>query len=249
MFCSKCGFNNNDGMSFCGKCGAGLAENRPTNPPCPEQPYYQAPINQAPQAPYYGVPPKKSINRKRNNITQIVIALAVVFSVIAVSVVYSAFRKNSSVGTSNSKDQTSVAAVGDSNSAETESEEIQEKGGAIGDYKVIVTGTRFTQDVGGEKCVVVTYEFTNNSDENAAFMYKISAKPFQSGIELTQPLMIDGINFDDESREIKSGTTLSLDIAYILKDESDIELELDKWISFSEKDKISIVLPYFEISE
>ena len=99
------------------------------------------------------------------------------------------------------------------------------------------------ENMSGEKCIAIYYEFTNNSDEGKTFIYTISDKAFQDGVELDA----SWFHVNDESKnadsEIKPGVTITVCSGFVLRDEkSDVELEVKEWISLNDKTKDSMVL-------
>lgn len=93
-----------------------------------------------------------------------------------------------------------------------------------------------------ESCLVIYYEFTNNSNENKCFDYTIGAKAFQDGVELKESNFHVNDNTKDSSVEIQPGTTVTVASAYILRnDTSEISLEVSTWLS--DKPKASMTIP------
>lgn len=87
----------------------------------------------------------------------------------------------------------------------------------------------------GDDILIVTYAFTNNSKESQSFMYSIDDKLFQNGVELGDVFgswgIEDDYDFDNHSKEIKSGVTLDVQVAYELNDTTtDVEVELCEWL-------------------
>ncbi len=114
--------------------------------------------------------------------------------------------------------------------------------GHIGDYIVVVKDSILAKQNDND-VLIVTYSFTNNSDDSKAFMYAITDKLFQNGVELGTVYGSWGIddvyNFDNRSKEIKPGVTLDVQCAYELNDTTtDVEVEITEWISFND-DKIT----------
>lgn len=90
-----------------------------------------------------------------------------------------------------------------------------------------------------EKCLLVYYEFSNHADENKAFGYTISDKAFQNGIELQSSFYkVDDDIQDNNYLEIKPNVSLTVCSAFVLSDESDVELEVSQWISDKISDKM-----------
>lgn len=93
-----------------------------------------------------------------------------------------------------------------------------------------------------ESCLVIYYEFTNNSNKNKCFDYTIGAKAFQDGVELKESNFHVNDSTKDSSVEIQPGTTVTVASAYILRnDTSEISLEVSTWLS--DKPKASMTIP------
>ena len=130
--------------------------------------------------------------------------------------------------------------------APTESAPSETPDGKIGKYNVTIKDYRITEDSSGGNILIITYTFTNNSDESMAFMYAIEDKCFQNGVELGDVFTswgIDDYSFDNQSKEIKPGISLDVQVAYELNDTTtDVEVELDKYFSWTDS-KIVYTLP------
>lgn len=88
----------------------------------------------------------------------------------------------------------------------------------------------------GEKCFVVYFDFTNNSEENKTFMYSFSVKAFQNGVEMESSLGHVNDETKNHGKEIQPGATIRVADAFYIEDEkSAIEIEVEPWISFSDK--------------
>lgn len=173
------------------------------------------PINQAKQA-----PPKK----KRHGCLISVLVVVGIFVILMF-----AGGGDESEQTSDTSD-TNNTIVAEKNSPEA---------GKIGDYIVTIKESKIVEN-GEKNILVVTYSFTNNSDDSQAFTYAITDKLFQNGVELGTVYsswgMEDEYNFDNKSKEIKPGITLDVQCAYELNDlTTDVEVEITEWISFDDK--------------
>ena len=118
-------------------------------------------------------------------------------------------------------------AAGDSGSAAEQSEATQAA------YGVTIDGCRVTEDYQGNPAVVVTYTFTNNSDEATSFMVALYPKVFQNGVELGTAI---GSDWDSEkySSDVKPGSSTTVEMGYALEDMSDITVEVEELLSFSD---------------
>jgi hypothetical protein len=96
----------------------------------------------------------------------------------------------------------------------------------------IVSATLGGKTYDGKPTVVVTYQFTNNSTEPAAFYTSFTDTVYQNGIECERSYNLEETN---EDKEIKPGATIEVVLDYELNDTtSDIEVEIAGWLSWDE---------------
>lgn len=112
--------------------------------------------------------------------------------------------------------------------------------GTVGDYVVKVKEAKVVKN-GDDNILIVTYSYTNNSDEAKAFLHAVDDHLFQNGIELGTVYSSWGIkdnyNFENKSKQIKPGVTLDVQCAYKLNDTtSNVDVEISK--TFSSDNKI-----------
>ena len=112
--------------------------------------------------------------------------------------------------------------------------------GNLGDYNVIIESCRLGVDYENDPIVIVKYKFTNVSDDEAAsFWLSVDDKVYQDGIGLNKCYVADdSANYseDNQSKEIKKGNSIYVEVAYELNDTStDIEVEVSEYISFNDK--------------
>lgn len=109
----------------------------------------------------------------------------------------------------------------------------------LGDYKVEILSSRLAKDFEGKDVVIVKYKFTNNAKEPISFIIAFQAQAFQDGVGLNESYFVeDGAdyNMDDQNKEIKTGASLEVEVAYELNDTTtDVEIEVSELISLSEK--------------
>ena len=110
---------------------------------------------------------------------------------------------------------------------------------ALGDYEVVIASCRLAEDYKGKPVVIVKYEFTNNGDDPAAFWVSLDAEVYQNGIGLNECIFVDdsaNYSSDNQTKEIKKGAKLSVEVAYVLNDTTTpIDVEVSELISFSDK--------------
>ena len=96
------------------------------------------------------------------------------------------------------------------------------------EFNVELLSTSISQDYEGKPVLVVEYNFTNNSDESASFMFSCQDKAFQNGIEFDNTVFgCDEIDSQQQLNEIQPGTTYALKIGYHLQDTtSPVDIEV-----------------------
>ncbi len=108
----------------------------------------------------------------------------------------------------------------------------------LGDYKVEILSCRLAKTYDNKPAIIVKYAFTNNDDEAKSFMFALKDNVFQNGIGLNKAYMMnDSANYssDNQTKEIKTGATIEVEVAYELNDETtDIEVEVSKLISLDD---------------
>lgn len=138
---------------------------------------------------------------------------------------------------SSTNDQTTATSDDSSSTVENASEKSSntyEGEGNIDDYHIKIVSASKDTDYQGKDAIVVTYQWTNNSDESQMFSTAFSDKAFQNGIECTSAYFVDGIDAQQPLTEIKPGATFEVKRAYELKDDSDVTIEVTPWISLGD---------------
>lgn len=110
----------------------------------------------------------------------------------------------------------------------------------LGDYSVVIDSCRLAKDYADKSVVIVKYKFTNNSNDTAtAFYIAFDDNVYQNGVGLNESYVLDdSANYtsDNQTKEIKKGATLEVEVAYELNDTTtDIEVEVKELFSFSDK--------------
>lgn len=122
-------------------------------------------------------------------------------------------------------------AAGDAAASEPQAAEQSESTEAA--YGVTIDGCRVTEDYEGNPAAVITYTFTNNSDEATSFMVALYPKVFQNGVELDTAI---GSDWDSNkyTSDVKPGSSTTVEIGYALEDMSDVTVEVEELLSFSD---------------
>lgn len=103
-------------------------------------------------------------------------------------------------------------------------------------YAVTIDGSHTTTDYEGKPTLVVNYTFTNNSTDAASFMFAISDKAFQNGVQLETAIVTGDDSYDSANslNEVKPGASIAVQSAYVLDDQSDVTIECTELISFDD---------------
>lgn len=109
----------------------------------------------------------------------------------------------------------------------------------LGDYEVVIQSARLATDYEGKPVIIVQCKFTNNGDDPASFEWSLDYAAYQDGIGLNECYFVDeseNYSSDNQTKEIKKGATLTVEIAYELNDTTtDVEVEISEYLSFSDK--------------
>lgn len=99
-------------------------------------------------------------------------------------------------------------------------------------YAVTIDSARVTEDYAGKPAVIVTFTFTNNSDDKANFTFATNVEAYQNGVELDTAIVLDSDN--NGLNDIKPGASIQTERAFLLNDMSDIEVEVSELLSFND---------------
>lgn len=119
------------------------------------------------------------------------------------------------------------------------SEESSEKAAgddaADADYVVTIDGASQTKDYDGKSVLVVDFTFTNNSADEANFMFAASAQAFQDGVELEDAIFVDD-KYDTQNamKDIKPGKSIPVQWGYVLDGKTDVTVEVSELLSFDD---------------
>lgn len=117
----------------------------------------------------------------------------------------------------------------------------QSNAAALGDYYVEIKSASLAQDYKGNPAIVVTYAWTNNSDDTTSSMTAVSCSAFQDGAELETAIITDD-SYDSDSfmTEVRPGTTIDIQAAFVLPNTTSIvEVEVGEWITFESDSPIA----------
>ncbi|MFT4219886.1 MAG: DUF5067 domain-containing protein [Microbacterium sp.] len=147
----------------------------------------------------------------------------VVFFALVANAASEAFNANSNTST-----ESSPAASEPAESADPVEE-------PAADYVVTIDGAKQVKDYEGKKALVVTFTFTNNSDEARSFGTSTMAKAFQDGIELETAILLDDTKYmGNWMKDIKPGKTIKVQEAFVLDGTQEVTVEVTELISFDD---------------
>ena len=144
----------------------------------------------------------------------------------------------------------SIAACSSESSSSSEQVEEPKASGTLGEYEVTIKDCEVTHNYEGKDAVVITYEFTNNSDDAASFDVAMIAKVFQDGVELEYTsVYIDEESLeavdDDCMKAIKPETSIEVKTARLLDNlSSPVEVEVEEFLGNGDK-----LVKTFDIAE
>lgn len=119
--------------------------------------------------------------------------------------------------------------------ATTDESASSEEAPADSEYAVTIDGAQLTTDYDGKPAAIVTYTFTNNSDEEEAFGTACSADVYQNGVECQLAM---GVDADYESgssmQKLQPGATSQVQLAYELQDTSPIDVKVEEAFTFDD---------------
>lgn len=108
--------------------------------------------------------------------------------------------------------------------------------GAIGNYHVEIKNAAITNDYEGNPAIIITYSWTNNSEETTSAMIAILDRAYQDGVQL-EPAIIgssDVYDADLRMKNVRPGTTIDVQCAYELPNATSIiEFELSEAFSLN----------------
>lgn len=243
MRCPRCGKEQEVAGAFCMECGAPLnSQLQPNVPPQQGNGYYnqqQVPPNNYGNPNYnyyrqngysngYGMPYQNMYRRPpKKNMEQIAGGILCVILAIFLCVFILFYRSKKNI----------------SPDAPTATEEDKVIDTNISDCHIVYLKHEIVDDFSGDKCLIVYYEFTNNSDKIQTFSSVAEDTAFQDGVKLDKSIFILNDESNDRYSEIKKGATITVCSSFILRNEtSDVELYINKWITIDDTPIDSMLL-------
>lgn len=259
--CTQCNCPNDDNALFCRQCGAKLPEQTPyavpVAPPATGQPIQN---NFTQQQQQYAAPVQAAVNQPKKKKKGCLIAVLVFIGVIFLLILLFFFFSPSEPTYDTDNEQYYEEERNDDQENLTlnttipgQQEDIAENqtapNSSLGNYSVIPKEWQIIKQ-DEDDILIVTYIFSNHSSSSASFMFSITDKAFQRGIECTDPFLIFAEDyFDPESDdvEIQPGYSLEVQKAYKLNDlSSPVEIELTEAFSILSSEKLTYTIDITE---
>lgn len=109
--------------------------------------------------------------------------------------------------------------------------------GDLGDYHVEIKSASLAKDYEGNPAIIITYAWTNNSEETTSAMVPIMEQAFQDGVELEVAILVnvDGYDPGSSMKEVRPGTTIDIQSAFVLTSEtSTVEFEITEFLGLTD---------------
>lgn len=115
-----------------------------------------------------------------------------------------------------------------------------------GKYKVKYTGHALGNDYDGNPCIIIYYDFTNNSGENTDAQLSTQMKVFQNGVQCEAVYFLDESLEGNESinnytREIQPGTAVNVGEVYAISDMSPVTVEVSEFLSWEDQKDTMVI--------
>lgn len=119
-----------------------------------------------------------------------------------------------------SNQQTTTDSISEPTSVPATEQPKQKNKGTVSDkYDVEIVTAKTATDFQGNPAIIVTYNFTNNSNANASFLTSVSANAFQNSVQCNVATMMpDVMDAQPSLAEVQPGGTITLECAYSLQD-------------------------------
>ena len=95
----------------------------------------------------------------------------------------------------------------------------------LGDYELLYKGACIMEDSDGNDAIVLSLDFTNNSKENASYLWSVDETLMQNGTELEVATVYTDYDtfttvIENQFEEVAPGATLEVQTAFVLNNAS-----------------------------
>ena len=115
----------------------------------------------------------------------------------------------------------------------------------LGDYELLYKGACIMEDSDGNDAIVLTLDFTNNSKENASYLWSVDETVMQNGVELEAATVFADYDtfetvIEGQFADVAPGATLEVRTAFVLKDTtSEVKATFEEFLG-SKKGTITV---------
>ena len=112
------------------------------------------------------------------------------------------------------------------------------------DFSIQYDSYELANDYEKNPCVIIYFNFTNNSPEPQSAGFCTQLKAFQDGVSCDSALIFEDNQYiENYYKDVISGTTIKVGQAFVINSENDLLLEASEYLSFNEfKDSMTINL-------
>ncbi|MDB1402265.1 DUF5067 domain-containing protein [Bifidobacterium adolescentis] len=175
--------------------------------------------------------------KKRGKALAIVAAVLSVLAIVITLAMQSAASKAIDEATGVSSSQSSAKG-----SAKNQPKGDQDMEGDLKTMHVkIVSAVRSNNDYNNQPTVLVTFEWTNNTDKNNSFAVLASPQVFQNGQALDTAIYSEnpaGYDSNSDFAEVQPGATGTVTIGYTLKDDSEVTVDVTDLFDLNDSAKV-----------
>lgn len=101
-------------------------------------------------------------------------------------------------------------------------------------FSIHYTKATVTTDYAGASCIMVYYDYTNNSSETSSALVDVNVRAYQNGVSLEATIpATDEAAVDNYMAEVSPGQTVTICQVYALNDTSDVTLEASEFLGGS----------------
>ena len=101
-------------------------------------------------------------------------------------------------------------------------------------YAISILSHSMSKDYLGKPVLIVEYQYTNNAKKAVPFFMACHAKAYQYGVECSNVVICDDVDFEMVSNEVKPGVTYKLKVGYQLVDATaPVEVEVNDFLNSS----------------
>lgn len=96
-----------------------------------------------------------------------------------------------------------------------------------GNYSVKIDSFSMAKDLDGKPAVIISYTFTNNSQDTISAVSATLFKVFQDGVELDHAFVTEGMEGSNAMKDLRPGNSIdNCRVAYVLTSKNEIEIEV-----------------------